>query len=151
MPDPRIRAGANRKSDCCEQNAGAIIGTTIAIIVVVLLCIFCCCYSVAGCPLHDRNNPPPPATNYDPTTGEPAPVVGVAPPQDTIQMMCPAGATTGTLVSAQHNGQTIQVAVPPGVGPGQMFTVAVPAAAPAPIPVQAAPVPSAPIQGTVVG
>ena len=46
---------------------------------------------------------------------------------------------------------SIQVAVPPGVGPGQMFTVAVPAAAPAAIPVQAAPVPSAPIQGTVVG
>ena len=29
MPDPRIRAGANRKSDCCEQNAGAIIGTLV--------------------------------------------------------------------------------------------------------------------------
>ena len=69
--------GANRKRDCCEQNPGAIIGTTIAVIVVVLVCVFCCCYSVAGCPLHDSNNPPPPATNYAPTTGEPAPVVGV--------------------------------------------------------------------------
>ena len=60
------------------------------------------------------------------------------------QVMVPAGATAGTLVSAQHNGQTVQVNVPPGVGPGQYFTVAVPAAAPSAPPVATA-------QGTVIG
>jgi len=63
--------------------------------------------------------------------------------QEHIQVMVPAGATAGTLVSAQHNGQTVQVNVPPGVGPGQYFTVAVPAAPSAP--------PVATAQGTVVG
>ena len=45
---------------------------------------------------------------------------------DTFSLVVPAGAAAGTLLAFTANGKTIQAAVPPGLAPGQKFTVQVP-------------------------
>ena len=45
-----------------------------------------------------------------------------------IALQVPPGCQPGQVISAQHNGQTIQVACPPGFPPGATFQVQVPAA-----------------------
>ena len=58
-------------------------------------------------------------------------------------LVVPAGAAAGTLLAFTANGKTIQAAVPPGLAPGQKFTVQVPkpavtpSAPPVPAPVVA--------------
>ena len=44
-----------------------------------------------------------------------------------IALQVPPGCQPGQLISAQHNGQTIQAACPPGCPPGATFQVQVPA------------------------
>ena len=44
-----------------------------------------------------------------------------------IALQVPPGCQPGQIISAQHNGQTIQVACPPGIPPGGTFQVQVPA------------------------
>ena len=49
------------------------------------------------------------------------------PPQQTMTVQCPAHGFAGmTMQVSSPTGQTIQVAVPAGVDPGQLFTVALP-------------------------
>ena len=50
--------------------------------------------------------------------------------QVVIALQVPPGCQPGQLISAQHNGQMIQVACPPGCPPGATFQVQVPAAQP---------------------
>ena len=45
-----------------------------------------------------------------------------------IALQVPPGCQPGQIISAQHGGQTIQVACPPGIPPGGTFQVQVPAA-----------------------
>ncbi len=59
-----------------------------------------------------------------PQPEQPAPPSGMV----LIALQVPAGCQPGQIISAQHNGQTIQVACPPGVPPGATFQVQVPAA-----------------------
>ena len=44
-----------------------------------------------------------------------------------IALQVPPGCQAGQVISAQHNGQTIKVACPPGCPPGATFQVQVPA------------------------
>ena len=72
---------------------------------------------------------PAPPQPEQPAPPQPAPG---GPPSGTvlIALQVPPGCQPGQLISAQHNGQTIQVACPPGVPPGATFQVQVPAAQP---------------------
>ena len=58
-----------------------------------------------------------------PQPEQPAPPSGMV----LIALQVPAGCQPGQIISAQHNGQTIQVACPPGFPPGATFQVQVPA------------------------
>ena len=61
-------------------------------------------------------------------TPQPEPAPGGPPAgQVLIALQVPPGCQPGQLISAQHNGQTIQVACPPGFPPGATFQVQVPA------------------------
>ena len=81
--------------------------------------------------------------------GSGATATAAAPQVDTFSLVVPAGAAAGTLLAFTANGKTIQAAVPPGLAPGQKFTVQVPkpavtpSAPPAPPPVVAKAEPAA--------
>ena len=61
----------------------------------------------------------------------PQPAPG-GPPSGTvlIALQVPPGCQAGQVIAAQHDGQTIRVACPPGCPPGATFQVQVPAAPP---------------------
>ena len=70
---------------------------------------------------------PAPPQPEQPAPPQPAPG-GPPAGQVLIALQVPPGCQPGQIISAQHNGQTIQVACPPGVPPGATFQVQVPAA-----------------------
>jgi len=55
---------------------------------------------------------------------QPATVVGG---NSTVTVQIPAGVSAGMPFTIMHNGQSFQVTCPPGLGPGQMLTLQVPA------------------------
>merc|ERR1711879_161624 len=71
---------------------------------------------------------PPGSMQYSEAQPQPGDVVIVGAPISGPQMIdvaVPANALPGTLVQIQHQGQTLQVAVPEGYFPGQAFRVQV--------------------------
>ena len=70
--------------------------------------------------------PSPISPKVAPQPEQPAPPSGMV----LIALQVPAGCQPGQIISAQHNGQTIQVACPPGFPPGATFQVQVPASQP---------------------
>ena len=70
-----------------------------------------------------------PSPEREPQPAPPQPAPG-GPPSGMvlIALQVPPGCQPGQVISAQHNGQTIQVACPPGFPPGATFQVQVPAA-----------------------
>ena len=76
---------------------------------------------VAPSPEREPQPAPPQPAPGGPPAGPPAGQVLIA-------LQVPAGCQPGQVISAQHNGQTIQVACPPGFPPGATFQVQVPAA-----------------------
>ena len=71
---------------------------------------------------------PAPAAPQPEQPAPPQPAPG-GPPSGmvVIALQVPPGCQPGQVISAQHNGQTIQVACPPGIPPGGTFQVQVPA------------------------
>ena len=70
-----------------------------------------------------------PSPEREPQPAPPQPAPGGPPAgQVLIALQVPPGCQPGQVISAQHNGQTIQVACPPGFPPGATFQVQVPAA-----------------------
>ena len=69
---------------------------------------------------------PAPPQPEQPAPPQPAPG-GPPAGQVLIALQVPPGCQPGQLISAQHNGQTIQAACPPGCPPGATFQVQVPA------------------------
>ena len=74
---------------------------------------------------------PPQPEQPAPQPEQPAPQAPApgGPPagQVLISLQVPPGCQPGQVISAQYNGQTIQVACPPGIPPGGTFQVQVPA------------------------
>ena len=113
--------GANHKRDCCNDSAGAIAGLVIFIIIVACGCGICVYFCVQQS--RSKNVPPPeqqplmatPAQGQEhiqvggrrPSTIQFASVAAMARHPPSAQVMVPAGAGPGTLVSAPHNGQTV--------------------------------------------
>ena len=71
--------------------------------------------------------PSPISPKVAPQPEQPAPPRPAPGGQVLIALQVPPGCQAGQLISAQHNGQTIQVACPPGCPPGATFQVQVPA------------------------
>ena len=80
-------------------------------------------------PSPEREPQPAPPQPEQPAPPQPAPG---GPPSGMvlIALQVPAGCQPGQIISAQHHGQTIQVACPPGCPPGATFQVQVPASQP---------------------
>ena len=85
-------------------------------------------------PQPEQPAPPQPEQPAPPQPEQPAPPQPApgGPPAGmvVIALQVPPGCQPGQIISAQHNGQTIQVACPPGFPPGATFQVQVPAAQP---------------------
>ena len=75
-------------------------------------------------PQPEQPAPPQPEQPAPPQPAPGGPPAGMV----VIALQVPPGCQAGQVISAQHNGQTIQVACPPGVPPGATFQVQVPAA-----------------------
>ena len=84
---------------------------------------------VAPQPEQPQPEQPAPPQPEQPAPPQPAPG---GPPSGMvlIALQVPPGCQPGQIISAQHHGQTIQVACPPGFPPGATFQVQVPAAQP---------------------
>ena len=84
---------------------------------------------VAPQPEQPQPEQPAPPQPEQPAPPQPAPG---GPPSGMvlIALQVPPGCQPGQIISAQHHGQTIQVACPPGCPPGATFQVQVPAAPP---------------------
>ena len=82
-------------------------------------------------PQPEQPAPPQPEQPAPPQPEQPAPPQPApgGPPAGmvVIALQVPPGCQPGQIISAQHNGQTIQVACPPGIPPGGTFQVQVPA------------------------
>jgi len=63
-------------------------------------------------------------------------VAAAAPAPTTMQVTCPEGVVAGALLQVQGPSGPVNVQVPAGVAPGQVFMIQVPAAAPMAAPVQ---------------
>jgi len=70
--------------------------------------------------------------NTAPFNGQPVPsypqtatAQAVAMPMSTVQMQCPDGASPGSMVTADINGVQMNITVPQGIKPGDMFSVQV--------------------------
>lgn len=76
-------------------------------------------------------SPPPqisPKVAPSPEPAAPEPAAPTAPPgMVVIALQVPPGCQPGQVIAAQYNGQTLQVACPPGVPEGGTFQVQVPA------------------------
>ena len=72
---------------------------------------------------------PAPPQPEQPAPPQPAPG-GPPAGQVVIALQVPEGCQPGQVIAAQHHGQTIRVACPPGCPPGATFQVQVPAAPP---------------------
>ena len=77
-------------------------------------------------PSPEREPQPAPPQPEQPAPPQPAPG-GPPAGQVLISLQVPPGCQPGQVISAQYNGQTIQVACPPGLPPGATFQVQVPA------------------------
>ena len=73
---------------------------------------------------------PQPEQPAPPQPEQPAPPQPAPSGMVLIALQVPPGCQPEQIISAQHNGQTIQVACPPGFPPGATFQVQVPAAPP---------------------
>ena len=76
--------------------------------------------------------PSPISPKVAPQPERPAPPAPGGPPSGMVllALQVPVGCQPGQTIAAQHHGQTIRVACPPGCPPGATFQVQVPAAPP---------------------
>ena len=79
-------------------------------------------------PEPEQPAPPQPEQPAPPQPEQPAPPQPAPSGMVLIALQVPPGCQPGQVISAQHNGQTIQVACPLGFLPGATFQVQVPAA-----------------------